>query len=105
MLPAADAAKPAGNAAQPAPAPNSMAAMAGKLQRVEAFGNLSVRAPRPTSSPATAAFTFPTPISPTSAGMCGFPGANESKSNGSEAVVNMKTGVATLLAGNTGHVE
>ena len=61
-------------------------------------------APSPTRSPATGRSTCRTPASP------GWPGKvritrGENQLNGSEAEVNMKTGISRLLAGNAGRVQ
>jgi lipopolysaccharide export system protein LptA len=101
--PAANTVKPAGNAAQPAPPPDSMAAMAGKLQRVEAFGDVSVRTATDIVTGDRGVYVPDTDIAHLGGHVRISRGENQV--NGSEAVVNMKTGVATLLAGDTGRVN
>jgi lipopolysaccharide export system protein LptA len=76
--------------------------MAGKLQRVEAFGNVSVRTVTDIVTGDRGAYVPDTDIAHLGGHVRISRGDNQV--NGSEAVVNMKTGVATLLAGDTGRV-
>jgi lipopolysaccharide export system protein LptA len=109
-------AAPTGNAAAGAPRPaapspasgpgqssDPMAAMAGHLERVEAFGNVSVRTPTDMVTGDRGVYVPDTSIAHLGGHVRITRGLNQI--NGSEAVVNMKTGVATLLAGDTGRVS
>jgi lipopolysaccharide export system protein LptA len=87
-------------AGQPA---DSMAAMAGKLQRVEAFGDVSVRTVTDIVTGDRGVYVPDTDIAHLGGHVRITRGLNQI--NGSEAVVNMKTGVATLLAGDSGRVS
>jgi lipopolysaccharide export system protein LptA len=76
--------------------------MAGKLQRVEAFNNVSVRTVTDIVTGDRGVYVPDTDIAHIGGHVRITRGANQV--NGSEAVVNMKTGIATLLAGNSGRV-
>jgi lipopolysaccharide export system protein LptA len=98
---------PVQNASAPATkpgdaAPDSMAAMAGKLQRVEAFNNVSVRTMTDVVTGDRGVYVPDTDIAHMGGHVRITRGQNQV--NGSEAVVNMKTGIATLLAGDNGRV-
>jgi lipopolysaccharide export system protein LptA len=80
-----------------------MAAMAGKLERVEAFNNVSVRTVTDIVTGDRGVYVPDTDIAHLGGHVRISRGENQV--NGSEAVVNMKTGVATLLAGDTGRVS
>ncbi len=97
----AHGASPPASAGPPPPA-DSMAAMAGKLQRVEAFGNVSVRTLTDIVTGDRGVYVPDTGIAHVGGHVRISRGDNQV--DGSEAVVNMKTGVATLLAGDTGRV-
>jgi lipopolysaccharide export system protein LptA len=77
--------------------------MAGKLQRVEAFNNVSVRTVTDIVTGDRGVYVPDTDIAHIGGHVRITRGANQV--NGSEAVVNMKTGIATLLAGNSGRVS
>jgi len=77
--------------------------MAGKLQRVEAFNNVSVRTVTDIVTGDRGVYVPDTDIAHLGGHVRITRGANQV--NGSEAVVNMKTGIATLLAGNSGRVS
>ena len=94
--PAASPARP------PAQGNDDMAAMAGKLDHVEAFNNVSVRTATDIVTGDRAIYVPDTGIAHIGGNVRITRGANQV--NGSEAVVNMKTGIATLLAGGTGRV-
>ena len=93
--------------ATPPPAPAAPAAAAGdplaasgKLQRVEAFGNVSIRTPTDTVTGDRGVYLPDT-------GMARLGGNvrvthGQSQLNGAEADVNMKTGIATLIARQPG---
>jgi lipopolysaccharide export system protein LptA len=81
---------------------DTMAAMAGKLQRVEAFGDVSIRTVTDMVTGDRGVYVPDTDIGHLGGHVRITRGLNQV--NGSEAVVNMKTGVATLLAGNDGRV-
>jgi lipopolysaccharide export system protein LptA len=83
--------------------PDSMGAMVGKLQRVEAFDNVSVRTVTDMVTGDRGVYVPDTDIAHLGGHVRITHGLNQV--NGSEAVVNMKTGVATLLAGNSGRVS
>src|SRR5665213_2958453 len=85
------------------PAGDSMAAMAGRLQRVEAFNNVSIRTQTDTVTGDRGVYVPDTGIAHLGGHVRITHGLNQI--NGSESVVNMKTGVATLLAGDTGRVS
>ncbi len=80
-----------------------MAAMAGKLERVEAFNNVSVRTETDIVTGDRAVYAPDTGIAHLGGHVRITRGLNQL--NGSEAVVNMKTGVATLLAGDSERVS
>jgi lipopolysaccharide export system protein LptA len=84
-------------------APDSMAAMVGKLERVEAFNNVSVRTVTDIVTGDRGVYVPDTDIAHLGGHVRISRGQNQV--NGSEAVVNMKTGVATLLAGDSGRVN
>ena len=86
----------------PAPSGDGMAAMAGRLDHVEAFGNVIVRTATDIVTGDRAIYVPDTGIARLGGHVRITRGSNQI--NGSEAVVNMKTGVATLLAGDTGRV-
>jgi lipopolysaccharide export system protein LptA len=84
------------------PSDDPMAAMAGRLERVEAFGNVSVRTVTDNVIGDRAVYVPDTGVAHVGGNVRITHGPNQI--NGAEAVVNMKTGVATLLAGDTGRV-
>ncbi len=107
-----DQAAPGSAAAHPPPAPSpppgsaggdTMAAMAGKLERVEAFGDVSIRTATDIVTGDRGVYVPDTDIAHLGGHVRITRGLNQI--NGSEAVVNMKTGVATLLAGDSGRVS
>jgi lipopolysaccharide export system protein LptA len=101
--PVLGSATPGGQASNgAAPAGDSMAAMAGKLERVEAFSNVSVRTLTDIVTGDRGVYVPDTGIARVGGHVRISRGLNQV--NGSEAVVNMKTGIATLLAGDTGRV-
>jgi lipopolysaccharide export system protein LptA len=81
---------------------DSTAAMVGKLERVEAFNNVSIRTQTDIVTGDRGVYVPDTDIGHLGGHVRITRGANQV--NGSEAVVNMKTGVATLLAGDNGRV-
>jgi lipopolysaccharide export system protein LptA len=87
---------------RPAPAGGSMEAMVGKLQRAEAFGNVTVRTLTDIVTGDRGVYVPDTDIAHLGGHVRITRGLNQV--NGSEAVVNMKTGVATLLSGENGRV-
>jgi lipopolysaccharide export system protein LptA len=94
---------PARNAAGPAnPSGDPMAAMAGRLERVEAFGNVSIRTVTDSVIGDRGVYVPDTGVAHLGGNVRITRGMNQI--NGAEAVVNMKTGVATLLAGDSGRV-
>ena len=95
------AGKPSGAPAQAGGDP--MAAMAGKLQRVEAFNHVTIRTVTDIVTGERAVYIPDTGIAHLGGHVRISRGLNQVE--GSEAVVNMKTGVATLLAGDSGRVS
>ena len=87
----------------PAPAIDSMASMAGRLERVEAFNNVSVRTLTDIVTGDRAVYVPDTGIAHLGGHVRISRGQNQV--NGSQAVVNMKTGIATLLAGDGDRVK
>jgi lipopolysaccharide export system protein LptA len=79
-----------------------IAAMAGRLERVEAFNNVSVRTQTDIVTGDRGVYVPDTGIAHLGGHVRITRGLNQI--NGSEAVVNMKSGVATLLAGGNGRV-
>jgi len=96
--PAAPAAPRSGSAGG-----DTMAAMAGKLDHVEAFGDVSVRTATDIVTGDRGVYVPDTDIAHLGGHVRITRGLNQI--NGSEAVVNMKTGIATLLAGDSGRVS
>lgn len=78
-------------------------ASSGKLEKMEAFGNVSLRTQTDTVSGDRGVYIPDT-------GMARMGGRiritrGQNQLNGSEAIVNMKTGVARLVSGDTGRVQ
>jgi lipopolysaccharide export system protein LptA len=89
---------------QPAnPTGDPMAAMAGRLEKVEAFGNVTVRTMTDIVIGDRGVYVPDTGIAHLGGHVRITRGLNQI--NGAEAVVNMKTGVATLLSGDSGRVS
>ncbi len=82
---------------------DSMAAMAGKLDHVEAFNNVTVRTATDIITGDRAVYVPDTGIARLGGHVRITRGPNQL--NGAEAVVNMKTGVATLQSGTTERVN
>jgi lipopolysaccharide export system protein LptA len=78
-------------------------AASGKLQRVEAFGNVSVRTPTDTVTGDRAVYVPDTGMARLGGNVRITRGQNQL--NGAEADVNMKTGIATLVAQKAGRVH
>nr|WP_294526786.1 LptA/OstA family protein [uncultured Rhodopila sp.] len=93
------AAKPV-DAAKPSDDP---LAASGKLQRVEAFGHVSVRTPTDTVTGDRGVYVPDTGMARLAGNVQITRGQNQL--NGAEADVNMKTGIATLVAANSGRVH
>jgi lipopolysaccharide export system protein LptA len=74
----------------------------GKLEKVEAFGHVSVRTPTDTAIGERAVYVPDTGIARLAGNVRVTRGQNQL--DGQEAEVNMKTGIARLLRGNTGRV-
>jgi lipopolysaccharide export system protein LptA len=101
--PAAPPRQASGTGPQAAGKPGDpMAAAAGKLERVEAFNNVSIRTVTDIVTGDRGVYVPDTDIAHLGGHVRITHGLNQI--NGSEAVVNMKTGVATLLAGDSGRV-
>jgi lipopolysaccharide export system protein LptA len=97
--PGPSGAKPAATQAAAKSSDDPLAA-SGKLQRVEAFGNVSVRTPTDTVTGDRGVYVPDT-------GMARLGGSvritrGQNQLNGAEADVNMKTGIATLVAQSAG---
>ena len=90
----------------PTPAPKPGAdelAQAGNLQRVEAVGHVVVHTTTDTATGDTGVYLPPTGQARLGGDVHIVHGGNELA--GSDALINMKTGIATLLAGPTGQVS
>ena len=83
--------------------PDDPLAASGKLQKVEAYGHVVVRTVTDTVTGERAVYVPDSGIARV-AGHVRITRA-DNQLDGSEAVVNMKTGVSRLLAGNTGRVQ
>lgn len=104
---------PPPNAAKPAEAPGATPtaaktsddplAASGKLQRVEAFGNVSVRTPTDTVTGDRGVYVPDTGMARLGGNVRITRGQNQL--NGAEADVNMKTGIASLVAQTAGRVH
>jgi lipopolysaccharide export system protein LptA len=98
---------PASATPVPAPAPGKPSddplAASGKLQRVEAFGNVSVRTPTDTVTGDRGVYVPDTGMARLAGNVRITRGQNQL--NGAEADVNMKTGIATLVAQSSGRVH
>ena len=97
------AARPAAGATATRVAANDPLAASGKLQRVEAFGHVSIRTPTDTVTGDRGVYVPDT-------GMARLGGnvritRGQSQLNGAEADVNMKTGIATLVSQKSGRVH
>jgi lipopolysaccharide export system protein LptA len=90
-------------AASTQPATDDQLAASGKLQKVDAFGNVSVRTPTDTAIGDRAVYVPDTGIARLAGRVRITRGQNQL--NGSEAEVDMKTGISHLLAGNEGRVQ
>jgi lipopolysaccharide export system protein LptA len=94
---------------EPAPAATTPQATAdplgasGKLQRVEAFGHVSIRTPTDTVTGDRGVYVPDTGMARIAGNVQINRGQNQL--NGAEADVNMKTGIATLIATNAGRVH
>jgi lipopolysaccharide export system protein LptA len=91
---------PASTAARPSGDP---LAASGKLQRVEAFGNVSIRTPTDTVTGDRGVYVPDTGMARLAGNVRITRGQNQL--NGAEADVNMKTGIANLIAQRTGRVH
>jgi lipopolysaccharide export system protein LptA len=89
--------------AKPGDKGDSMNAMAGKLDHVEAFDNVSVRTQTDIVTGDRAIYVPDTGIARLGGHVRITRGENQI--DGAEAIVNMKTGVATLLSGEDGRVS
>jgi lipopolysaccharide export system protein LptA len=85
------------------PTGDPMVAMAGRLERVEAFGNVTVRTVTDIVIGDRGVYVPDTGIAHLGGHVRITRGLNQI--NGAEAVVNMKTGIATLLSGDSGRVS
>ncbi|HST75256.1 MAG TPA: LptA/OstA family protein [Acetobacteraceae bacterium] len=87
----------------PAKAPDDPIAASGKLQKVEAFGNVSVRTATETVTGDRAVYIPDTGIARLGGNVRITRGQNQL--NGAEAEVNLKTGVSRLISGTAGRVH
>lgn len=97
---------PADNASKPQPASASggdSLAASGKLEKVEAFGGVSVRTPTDTVTGDRGVYVPETGIALLIGNVRITRGQNQL--SGAEAEVNLKTGVSRLLSGTSGRVE
>lgn len=90
-------------AAAKAPSGDDAMAASGKLQKVEAYGHVSVRTPTDTVTGDRAVYVPETGIARIGGNVRITRGQNQL--NGSEAEVNMKTGISRLLSSNSGRVQ
>ena len=90
------AASSRGHASRRPRPPDDPLAASGKLQRVEAFGNVSVRTPTDTVTGDRGVYVPDTGMARLGGNVRITRGQNQL--NGAEADVNMKTGIATLLS-------
>ncbi len=100
--PPASSGKPAATQVAAKPNDDPLAA-SGKLQRVEAFGNVSVRTPTDTVTGDRGVYVPDTGKARLGGNVHITRGQNQL--NGAEADVNMKTGIATLVAQKSGRVR
>jgi lipopolysaccharide export system protein LptA len=84
-------------------APEDPLASSGKLQKVDAFGHVSVRTPTDMVTGDRAVYVPETGIARVGGNVRITRGQNQL--NGSEAEVNMKTGISRLLSSRTGRVQ
>ncbi len=98
----AAATPPAKTAAATAPGSGDDLASSGKLQKVDAFGHVSVRTPTDTATGDRAVYVPESGIARLADNVRITRGQNQL--NGQEAEVNMKTGIARLLRGDTAQV-
>lgn len=82
---------------QPTPPGQSAAPNAGKLEKVEAYGNVSVRTPTDMATGDRAIYVPDLEIARLGGNVRITRGQNQL--NGAQAIVNMKTGIARLLGG------
>ncbi|MBV9249441.1 MAG: LPS export ABC transporter periplasmic protein LptC [Acetobacteraceae bacterium] len=100
----ADTGQPANAAAHPPPSPaDDPLASSGKLQKVEAYDHVSVRTPTDTVTGDRAVYVPETGIARVGGNVRITRGQNQL--NGSEAEVNLKTGISHLLAAKGGRVQ
>lgn len=85
------------------PATNAPLAASGKLEKVEAFGHVSVRTATDTVTGDRAVYVASTGIARVGGQVRITRGQNQL--NGAEADVNMKTGIARLIATHAGRVQ
>jgi lipopolysaccharide export system protein LptA len=97
-----DAPQPPATQAAARPADDPTAA-SGKLQKVEAYGHVTVRTPTDMVTGDRAVYVPETGIARIGGNVRITRGQNQL--NGAEAEVNMKTGVSRLLSTNTGRVQ
>jgi lipopolysaccharide export system protein LptA len=87
----------------PAKTPDDPIAASGKLQKVEAFGNVSVRTATETVTGDRAVYVPDTGIARLGGNVRITRGQNQL--NGAEAEVNLKTGISRLISGSAGRVH
>jgi lipopolysaccharide export system protein LptA len=98
-------APPSATAATPAPAPGQqpdILGQSGKLQKVDAIGHVSVQTPTETATGDSGVYLPDRGLARLGGNVHIISGPNQL--SGSDALVNMKTGVATLLASHGGQV-
>ena len=94
---------PPGAAPRPAPKAGSTAATSGKLQRVEAFGNVEVRTVTETFRGARGVYVADSEIARLAGNVRVTRG--QSQLNGDEALINMRTGIYTMSRAPGGRVQ
>jgi lipopolysaccharide export system protein LptA len=100
--PAAAGPKPAAPDAAAAPPADPLGA-SGKIEKMEAFGHVSLRTQTDTVTGDRGVYIPDTGIARLAGQIRITRGQNQL--NGSEAIVNMKTGIARLVAGDAGRVQ
>ena len=81
-----------------------MAAASGKLQKVDAYGHVTIRTVTDTATGDRAVYVPDTGIARLAGGKVRIT-RGQNQLEGTEAEVNMKTGISRLLAGKEGRVQ
>jgi len=91
-------------AAKPPAATDDPMGASGKLQKVEAYGHVTIRTVTDTATGERAVYVPDTGIARLAGGRVRIT-RGQNQLEGTEAEVNMKTGISRLLAGNDGKVQ